>query len=84
MAGFTKKVVPSQSVVYHVVDFAPSRETADVAVVNPQVDFQLAGEMVVVFHLLFGIVFVDGIELYTTFATPVDCIVKKLVLANAP
>ena len=71
-ALFAHDVVPCLVVVYHLVNQSPIGQTADVTVINPHVYFQLAGEVIVPFLFFFGIVFVDGVKLNATLATPVD------------
>ena len=69
----------------HLVDLAPVGDAADVAVVDPHIDLELAGEVVVVDGTVFlGIVTVDSIELDTSFATPLDGFVEEGALADAP
>ena len=56
----------------------------NVAVVNEKICLYLAGEMVVIFDLLFRIIFVNGVKLDTALTTPVYGVLKELSFSYAP
>ena len=55
---------------------SPVGNATDVAVVDPNISFDLTREVIVPLYFLLGIVLVDGIELYTALTTPVDSIIE--------
>lgn len=69
---------------YHLVNLTPIGQSANVAVVNEKICLYLAGEMVVIFDLLFRIIFVNGVKLDTALTTPVDGVLEELTLSYAP
>jgi len=82
--GFVDDLIPLDTVVDHVVDGAPVGETTEVAVVDEDVDLELATEVVVVGEGLLGIVAVDGVELYAALTAPVDRLVEELAFTDTP
>ena len=82
--GLANELMPLNAFMDHAVDGAPVRETANVTIVDKEVDLELATEMIVVGEGLLGIVAIDGIELDAALATPVDGIVEQLALAYGP
>ena len=77
-------LVPLDLVVHHAVDGAPVGEATEVAVIDEEVDLELAAEMVVVGERLLGVVAVDSIELDAPLAAPLDGFVEQLALADTP
>ena len=69
---------------YHLVNLTPIGQSANVAVVNEKICLYLAGEMVVIFDLLFRIIFVNGVKLDTALTTPVYGVLKELSFSYAP
>lgn len=67
------------------VYLSPVRDATNVPVVNPDVGFQLPGEVVVVDGaILLGIVTVNSIELDAALATPLNGVVEQLTFAHRP
>ncbi len=64
---------------HHVVDDTPVGKTANVAVVNEKIGFELSTEVIVILNLFFREVLVDCIELDSALTAPVDGIVEQLV-----
>ena len=77
-------VVPLMVVLDHPVDGAPVGEASQVAVVDEEIDLQLAGEMGVVVGGLLGVVTVDGIELEAAFTAPVDGLIQQWSFSYGP
>jgi len=73
---FTDNVGQRHMVGNHAVNRSPVGNTTNISIVDEHVNFELSGEVVVVFSCFFWIVAVDGIEFHTTFSTPVHGIVK--------
>lgn len=69
---------------YHLVNLTPIGQSANVAVINEKICLYLAGEMVVIFDLLFRIIFVNGVKLDTALTTPVYGVLKELSFSYAP
>lgn len=68
----------------HLVYLSPIGQSANVAVVNEKICLYLAGEMVVIFDLLFRIIFVYGVKLYSALTTPVYGVLEELSFSYAP
>ncbi len=75
-------IVPLVAMLNHAVDGAPIGQTANIAVVDKQIDLQLAREVGIVIGGLLGVVAIDGVELESTLATPIDCLIEQLALAD--
>ena len=68
----------------HLVDGSPIGQSADVAVVDPDIGFQFSAEAsVLAFHFLWE-VFVDGVEFDASLPAPFHSIFEELPLANGP
>ena len=77
-------VLPGLVVGDHLINGAPVGEAAEVAIVDEDVGFELAGEVLVVAGIFFGVVAVDGPELDAAVAAPLDGFVQEVALADAP
>ena len=82
--GFVDELMPLDAIMDHAVDGAPVGEASEVAVVDEEVDLELATEVVVVSKGLLGIVAIDGIELNAALTTPIDGLVEELAFADRP
>ena len=80
--GFVDELMPLDAIMDHAVDGAPVGEASEVAVVDEEVDLELATEVVVVGEGLLGIVAIDGIELNASLPTPIDGLVEELAFAD--
>ena len=58
----------------HAVDGAPVGETAEVTVIDEEVDAQLAGEVLIAGYILFGEITVDGPKLHAAVTAPLNSI----------
>ena len=83
-SSLIEKLIPLGLVMDHAVDGAPVREATEVAVVDKDIDLQLATEVVVVGEGFLGIVAIDGIELNAALTTPIDGLVEELAFADRP
>ena len=68
----------------HIVDDSPIGQTTKVAVVDKEIDLELARIVVVARLLLFGIVAVDSIELYAVCTAVIYSFLQQVAFANAP
>ena len=82
--GLVDKVAPLLAARHHAVDSAPVGQAAHIPVVDEEIGLQLTRKMRVVVGGLLRIVTVGGIELHTTFATPVDGSIKQLAFTAGP
>ena len=82
--GLVDELLPLDTIMDHAVDGAPIGETTEVAVIDEDIDLQLATEVVVVGEGLLRIVTIDGIELDAAFTTPVDGLIEELAFADRP
>ena len=82
--AFSYDVLPRLAVCYHLVDGPPVGQSSDATVVYPHIYFELAREVIIVVLLLFWIVTIYCIELYSTLTTPVYGFLKLLSLADCP
>ncbi len=74
--GLVEDVMPGVAVFDHLVDDTPVGETSEVAVVDEDVDLELAGEVGVVVPGLLGVVAVDGVELEAAVSAPLNGVVE--------
>lgn len=86
-AGLTEVIFPeSEAFGDHLVDHAPVWQAAKVAVIDEQVGLQLAwgGRCVLAFVVFLWMVAVDGVELQSTLAAPVNSILQEPAFADRP
>ena len=68
----------------HLVNGSPIGQASQITVVNPQIGLELAGEPLVVFLFLFGIVAIDGIEFQSSAPAKLHGIVQVLSFSIGP
>ena len=82
--SLVNELTPCGAMTDHLVDGAPIGETSNVAIVDEDISFELAAELIIVFECLFRVVTIDGIELDASFAAPVDGILEQLAFSYCP
>ena len=82
--GLIDELMPLDTIMDHPVNGTPVGETSKVTVVNKEIDFELATEVVVVGKGFLRIVAIDGIELNAALTTPIDSLVEELAFADRP
>ena len=81
---FMRQILIAQSLGHHLVDRAPVREAAEVAVVDENVRLQLAGEVVVPVSLLLRVVTVHRVELQATLTAEGQRLLQEPALTDRP
>ena len=72
------------AVLDQLVDYAPVREAAHLAIVDEEVRFELAAADVRAVHLLVGVVAVHGEKLHAALTAKLDRLVQELSFAHRP
>ena len=68
----------------HLIDLAPVRKATHHGVIDEDVRLDLATEVVILRHVLFGEVLVDSPKLNPTFPAPLNSLVEQLTLTYSP
>ena len=66
------------------VDLTPVRQSADVAVVDEIIHFQLTREVVTLVEVVVGVVGVDGVKRHAALATPLNRLIQQFPLTHRP